>query len=68
VFWCESSYDPWARNGQYIGVPQLSANWRAYFLHYGIDASPGHWWDQLVAAHLIFRGDHFSWRQWQCQP
>jgi hypothetical protein len=49
-------------------VPQLSANWRAYFLHYGIDAGPGHWWDQLVAAHLIFRGDHFSWRQWQCQP
>ena len=68
VFWCESRYDPWAQNGQYVGVPQLSAAWRAYFLHFGLDTSGGHWHAQLVAAHLIFRGSHYTWRQWECQP
>jgi hypothetical protein len=68
VFRCESDYLPWARNGQYLGVPQLSASWRAYFRGYGIHTGPRHPHGQLVAAHLIFRGDGYHWYQWECQP
>jgi len=68
VFWCESRYDPYARNGQYVGVPQLSASWRAYFLRYGLDTSAGHGYEQVVAAHEIFRGAGFHWWAWECQP
>ena len=61
VFYCESRWDPWAANGQYRGVPQLSAAYRSRF-----HVLDGHWWDALRAAHAIYRADGDSWREWSC--
>ena len=70
VFWCESRYDPWARNPSSgaLGVPQFLPSWVPYFHDRGLDIRGGHWWDQLAAAHVLFRASGFTWRQWSCQP
>jgi hypothetical protein len=70
VFWCESHWNPYARNPSSgaLGVPQFLPSWVPYFQAQGLDISAGHWWEQLVAAHILFRASHFTWRQWVCQP
>ena len=65
---CESHLLPWARNGQYLGVFQLSSSWRAYFRRYGIRTGPHHVHGQVVAAHLIFAGSGYRWTRWECKP
>jgi hypothetical protein len=70
VFWCESSYNPWARNpySGALGVPQFLPSWVPYFHDRGLNITGGHWFEQLMAAHVLFRASHFTWRQWSCQP
>lgn len=67
VAYCESRYHRTARNGQYVGLFQLSAAWRHYFHKYGmwqVGINPR---ENARAAHLIFRGNNHSWYgQWSC--
>lgn len=65
---CESHLWPWAVNGQYKGVFQLSYSWRSYFRRYGIRTGPRHVRGQIIAAHLIFAGSHYTWARWECKP
>jgi hypothetical protein len=65
---CESHLWPWARNGQYLGVFQLSESWRSYFRRYGLLTGRRHIHGQVVAAHLIFRGSGYRWTRWECKP
>ena len=61
VGYCESRFDPWARNGEYHGVFQLSAYYRRKY-----HVLDGHWWQGLRAAHAIYRAE--GWGPWECRP
>lgn len=70
VMWCESHYAPTARNGQYLGLMQLSPMWFAYA---GEDLSL--WTDPVVnlrTAYAVYLYDIVRGRpgftQWQCKP
>lgn len=60
---CESSGDPYATNGQYLGLFQLGAWARSRYLH-------GPWysgWANARAARALWRANGRSWRgQWEC--
>jgi hypothetical protein len=59
---CESGLTPRAANGQYKGVYQLSASWRAYFgIGEGYDPEMN-----IRAAHAIYRAQ--GWGPWSCAP
>jgi hypothetical protein len=59
---CESGLTPRATNGQYHGVYQLSASWRAYFgIGEGFDPEMN-----IRAAHAIYRAQ--GWEPWDCRP
>jgi hypothetical protein len=70
VFWCESEWNPWARNpgSGALGVPQFLPSWIPYFQAQGLNITGGHWYEQLVAAHILFRASGFRWTSWSCQP
>lgn len=58
VAWCESTHNPWATNGRYKGLFQLS--WSPYgFSPYDPVAS------SLSTAATVSRE---GWRQWACKP
>jgi hypothetical protein len=59
---CESGLTPRATNGQYHGVYQLSASWRAYFgIGEGFDPEMN-----IRSAHAIYRAQ--GWEPWDCRP
>lgn len=58
---CESGLTARADNGQYQGVFQLSASWRAYF---GIGSGFNPYMN-VRAAHRIYRGQ--GWGPWSCR-
>lgn len=60
VFWCESGLRPWARNGQYLGIPQMGEHERRTY-GWGRTA-----WLQLHGARRLFR--HRGWQPWSCRP
>ena len=62
VSWCESRWNVYARNGQYLGLFQMGAYARARF---------GHSWTaygQSVSALRYFRAAGYSWAPWTCRP
>src|SRR5262245_2352340 len=62
VAWCESRYQTWARNGQYLGLFQMGSTARAMFGH-GPDV-----WSQARAAYRYFVYAGHSWSPWACRP
>lgn len=59
VAWCESKFDPFARNGRYLGLFQM--HWSPFgFSPFDPVASA------LSAAATV--GHDGSWRQWECKP
>lgn len=59
VAWCESTYNPFARNGRYLGLFQLG--WSPF----GLD--PFDPIANALSAAMTVRHDG-SWRQWECKP
>ena len=66
VAYCETggTYSIYARNGQYLGLFQVSAYWRR--------AIPG-WhphsaWGQARHAYRVFRLTGSNWSHWSCKP
>lgn len=69
VMRCESTFNPYARNGQYVGLMQLSPMWFGYA---GEDY--GSWTDPVVnlrTAWAVYLYDQAvgnrPWHQWQCK-
>jgi len=62
VSWCESRWNVWARNGQYLGLFQMGARERARYGH-GTGA-----WAQSRAALRYFVASGRTWRPWSCKP
>lgn len=61
VAWCESKYDPGARNGQYLGIFQMGEWERAT---YGNGYGP---WNQAKAAFRYFVASGKDWSPWTCR-
>jgi hypothetical protein len=59
VAWCESRFDPFARNGKYLGIFQLG--WTPFGF------SPFDPVANALSAAVTVRHDG-SWRQWECKP
>ena len=62
VAYCESHYNVWARNGQYLGLFQMGSYARSRF---------GHTWDpwgQARAAYRYFVLAGRDWSPWACRP
>lgn len=62
VAWCESRYNIWAENGQYLGLFQMGSSERQLFGH-GTTA-----YEQAVAAERYFIQSGRDWSPWQCRP
>ena len=66
VAYCESRFNIWARNGQYLGLFQMGSHERELF---GYGNNP---WVQAKAAHRYFsyeiRHNAYGWAPWQCKP
>ena len=63
VAWCESRWHPWARNGQYAGLFQVSEHWRRTVPGWGPTAA-----QQARHAYRVFRLTGSDWHHWACQP
>ncbi len=66
VAWCESRFDPTARNGASLGLFQI---WSGWARHYNVDPA-GLASDPVVntwVAYHIWR-DHGRWSAWGCSP
>lgn len=59
---CESGFNIWARNGQYLGLFQMGAAERRRYGH-GWDA-----WSQSRAAYRYFIDSGRDWSPWACKP
>ena len=59
---CESTLNPAAVNGQYLGLFQMGEYARSQYGH-GSDA-----YTQSVAAYGYFRDTGFTWSPWACKP
>jgi len=62
VAWCESRFDVWARNGQYLALFQMGTRERA---RYGDGLCL---WNQARAALRYFRASGSDWSPWTCKP
>ena len=60
---CESGLSIWARNGQYLGLFQVSARWRATVPGWGMNA-----WAQARHAYKVFKLTGSDWSPWTCRP
>lgn len=63
VSWCESRWQPAAKNGQYRGLFQVSAHWREAIAGWGPSAAA-----QAVHAFRVFQRTGRDWDAWSCQP
>lgn len=62
VAWCESRFDPRARNGQYLGVFQVSDHWRSSIPGWGSSVE-----DQARHALKIYKRVGRRWSPtWAC--
>ena len=59
VSYCESRWNVYARNGQYLGLFQAGAYARRY--GFGWNA-----WAQARGAYGYFRASGYSWGPWTC--
>lgn len=62
VAWCESRYDVWAGNGQYLGLFQMGDYARSTYGH-GDTAL-----EQARAAYRYFAASGYDWSPWACRP
>lgn len=62
VAWCESRYDVWAGNGQYLGLFQMGDYARSTYGH-GDTAL-----EQARAAYAYFAASGYDWSPWACRP
>jgi hypothetical protein len=62
VAWCESRFDPEARNGQYLGLFQMGNYARTRFGHGPTPHA------QSQAAHAYFVESGRTWGPWSCKP
>jgi hypothetical protein len=62
VSWCESRYNIWARNGQYLGLFQMGDYARARYGH------SNNAWGQARAAYRYFTDSGRDWSPWSCKP
>lgn len=62
VAFCESGYNVWARNGQYLGLFQMGYTERKVYGH-SWDA-----WGQARAAYRYFVASGRDWSPWSCRP
>jgi hypothetical protein len=62
VSWCESRWQTDARNGQYRGLFQVSAHWRAAVPGFGRSAA-----EQARHALRVYRRTG-GWGHWECRP
>lgn len=62
VSWCESRWNVYAHNGQYLGLFQMGWYARSRYGH--------SWnaWGQARAAYRYFRASGYSWGPWSCRP
>lgn len=60
---CESELKPWARNGQYLGLFQVSEHWRRTVPGFGSSALA-----QARHAYRVFRLTGSTWAHWTCKP
>lgn len=60
---CESGLTIGARNGQYLGLFQVSGHWRRTVPGWGWDA-----WSQARHAYRVFRLTGSDWSHWSCRP
>lgn len=58
VAWCESRFNMWARNGQYLGIFQMGTLERRIYGH------AWNIWIQVKAAHKYYKDA--GWRPWAC--
>jgi hypothetical protein len=63
VSWCESRWSVWARNGDYLGLFQVSSYWRRAVPGFAFNA-----WAQARHAYRVFVATGRNWRPWQCRP
>lgn len=69
VAWCESRWDPDARNGDYLGLFQLGPAYYDAIRSYGDGKL--RWSDPDVNAQAARDGyvmNDKSWAQWECKP
>lgn len=59
VFWCESRWKTWARNGQYLGIAQMGT-WERRTYGHGDTAL-----EQTRAAYRYWRVA--GWQPWTCR-
>lgn len=59
---CESGYNVYARNGQYLGLFQMGSNERRIFGHGSTPLA------QARAAYRYFVASGKDWSPWSCQP
>lgn len=62
VTWCESRWNTWAQNGQYLGLFQMGSYARA---RYGHDKTA---LGQAKAAYRYFVASGRDWSPWSCKP
>lgn len=62
---CETgwTYSIYARNGDHLGLFQVSAQWRRDIPGFAYNA-----WAQSRHAYRVFARTGYSWRPWTCQP
>lgn len=62
---CETggTFNVYARNGQYVGLFQVSDHWRQTVPGFGFTPLA-----QARHAYRVFRATGYSWRHWTCQP
>lgn len=75
--WCADGYEawsvsgceagpqrsPWARNGIYLGMFQVSIYWRRIIRGFAMNA-----WAQAKHAHRVWTLTGRSWAHWSCKP
>jgi hypothetical protein len=63
VAWCETggTMSVWAENGQYLGLFQVSSQWRRSIAGFAFNP-----WAQARHAHRIYALT--GWSPWECRP
>lgn len=65
VAFCESRFNVWARNGQYVNVFQMGLRERHRYGWHVAGSSP---WVAARAAYRYFISTGKDWSPWQCKP
>lgn len=58
---CESGHSIWAKNGQYLGLFQVSSQWRRVIPGFAMNP-----WAQARHAFKVFTRTGWAWGPWSC--